>query len=298
MKISLIIPAYQRPESLERVIASIEKQTRQPDQFIVVVRDTDFSNHQVLQKSPHIQKIVVSKAGLTPALNAGLKVATGEIVLFTDDDTEPLANWIEKIEILYLKNSNVGAVGGRDVIAKTHPVPGPIGRINFWGKPYGLHHLGMGKLQRVQTLKGANMSYRRNLISGFLENLKGDHAFNEVYVAQQVLKQNYQILYDPEIQVVHHVALRNEHSRSQLQNMPNMAFNMAYTYGLSYRPMFVLRFLFFCTLVGFSQVPGFMKATQIALKGQWSIYFWMLRCWHELIGGTYQAILKHSSNEK
>lgn len=298
MKISLIIPAYQRPTSLQRVILAIQKQIRQPDEFIVVVRDSDSPNHDVLQEHPTIQKVVVCKPRLTPALNAGLRAATGEIVIFTDDDTEPLPDWIEIIEQTYIKNPNLGGLGGRDIIVNTTPSSGPIGRINFWGKPYGLHHLGMGKPQMVQTLKGANMSYRRNLISGFLENLKGDQAFNEMYLAHQVLKQKQTILYDPEIQVLHHVALRSEHDRAQLQNMPNMAFNIAYTYGLTRSPAFMIKFLFFCMVIGFSQVPGLIKATQLILKGQWSMYYWMLRCWGALISGTCQAILKHQNHEK
>ncbi|NMO95708.1 glycosyltransferase family 2 protein [Paenibacillus lemnae] len=50
MTISVIIPTYQRVEVLANCLEGLRKQRRQPDEIIVVVRDTDLGTRKYLEE--------------------------------------------------------------------------------------------------------------------------------------------------------------------------------------------------------------------------------------------------------
>ena len=47
MKISVIVPTYRRPEYLRRCVKAIAEQTRNPDEVIVVIRETDSASKRI-----------------------------------------------------------------------------------------------------------------------------------------------------------------------------------------------------------------------------------------------------------
>ncbi len=81
MRVSVVIPTYQRPEQLRRAVASVTAQTH-PDVEIVVVPDT--TPREAYPTDPHAFWCV---KGVRPR-NVGLEQATGEWVLTLDDDDE------------------------------------------------------------------------------------------------------------------------------------------------------------------------------------------------------------------
>jgi glycosyltransferase involved in cell wall biosynthesis/peptidoglycan/xylan/chitin deacetylase (PgdA/CDA1 family) len=91
MKLSVIIATYNRRESLARCLATLFDQDLPVDEYeIVVVVDgsADGTNemlHSFLVRG-HLVVVEQENQGQTAALNAGVKAARGEIVLFLDDD--------------------------------------------------------------------------------------------------------------------------------------------------------------------------------------------------------------------
>ena len=97
MKISIIIPTYNRLSSLKRVLEGLEKQSgvSLEDFEVIVISDgsTDGTNTflQTMETTLRLKPLLQDNAGAAAARNAGIKVASGELVLFLDDDVVPIS---------------------------------------------------------------------------------------------------------------------------------------------------------------------------------------------------------------
>ena len=93
MKITVIVPTYLRPSDLFNCLEAFKRQTRPLDELLVIVRDTDTKTWEFLDnfnlESLPLHTQTVTKPGVIAAMNQGLKVATGDIICFTDDDATP-----------------------------------------------------------------------------------------------------------------------------------------------------------------------------------------------------------------
>lgn len=91
VRVSVIIPHYNRPEMLVEAVRSIYEQTWKPDEIIVV---DNASDHEILAAVlPHLEEmgaqIVYRDAvATTPATlyNDGIEASTGDVLMFLDDD--------------------------------------------------------------------------------------------------------------------------------------------------------------------------------------------------------------------
>ncbi len=92
MKISVVIPTYNRRDTLAGCLATVFDQDLPPDQYevVVVVDGSTDGTIEMLASSRHqgARLIVVEQEnrGQTAALNTGVRAAQGDIVLFLDDD--------------------------------------------------------------------------------------------------------------------------------------------------------------------------------------------------------------------
>lgn len=263
MKISVIVPTYNRVDSLSECLKGLERQARYPDEIIVIVRNTDKKSLQLLSLMyiQNLKVVLIEQAGVVAALNLGIQQSSGSIVVLTDDDTVPHSDWLEKIEFHYLKNPEVGGVGGRDIVHVRGEAiiayKNEVGIIKPYGRIIGNHHIGTGEAREVDILKGANMSFRRAAILGlrFDDELKGTGAqvYNEMDFSLSVKKRGWQLIYDPSICVNHYPAERFDEDRR----------------------------------VGFNETAFFNKAhneTYTILKHSGRIRRWMYMGWILLIG--------------
>ena len=125
MRTSVIIPTYNRPDDLKKCIESILTQTVRPDELIIV--DDGALQELPLKKSCEDAGIGYlyfkkDKPGLTASRNAGIKLASGDIVIFFDDDVVLFPDYIEQILSVYKEDpgGEVGGVGG--AVANTPPL--------------------------------------------------------------------------------------------------------------------------------------------------------------------------------
>ncbi|MGG3309613.1 glycosyltransferase [Paenibacillus lautus] len=242
MTISVIVPTYNRVEALLNCMQGIKRQTRYPDEIIVVVRSTDKCTLDRISaiSIKNLKIALIEQTGVVAALNCGIEQSSGSILVLTDDDTVPHTDWLAKIENYYLTEPTVGGVGGRDIVhsrGKTIPaVKQKVGIIKPYGRIIGNHHIGIGKTREVDILKGANMSFRKDAIQGlkFDEMLKGTGAqvYNEMEISLSVKKKGWKLIYDPQLCVDHFPAERfDEDKRNQFNEIAffNTAHNETYT---------------------------------------------------------------------
>jgi GT2 family glycosyltransferase len=275
LRVALIVPTYRRPSDLARCLLAVGRQQLAPTQLIVVVRDEDEVTHALL-KRPDLAVlrpciVTVSVPGVVAALNAGLDaVASADIIAFTDDDAAPRPQWLQQLVAAFAAHPEAGGVGGRDWIFQhgrledaSEPV---VGRISWIGRCVGNHHLGVGPARTVDALKGVNMSFRAEALSGvrFDTRLKGSGAqvHNELGVALRVRQRGWKLLYDPQIAVDHYPAARfDEDMRNTFSALAlfNAVYNETLLLGESFAPLRRGAYLLWSLLVGERAAPGLVR---------------------------------------
>ena len=95
--VSVVICTRDRPGELARCLASLPAQTRVPDQVVVVDNaSSDGRTHEVVVKAEAIY-VREERSGLDFARNAGVRAASGHIIVYTDDDVRLHPRWLERM---------------------------------------------------------------------------------------------------------------------------------------------------------------------------------------------------------
>jgi GT2 family glycosyltransferase len=117
VKFSVIIATLGRPEPLATALASVLACEPQPQELIVVDGDERESARTVVAAAADRSESVairyfVSRTGSTRQRNRGLDAATGDVVVFVDDDVVVPADMFAKLAAAYADDpSVVGATG-------------------------------------------------------------------------------------------------------------------------------------------------------------------------------------------
>jgi GT2 family glycosyltransferase len=177
--VSVIIPTYNRAESLDRCLASLSKQDYPSMEVIVVDNSNDGATEDVLGKYPNVKEISVAKReAQARARNRGVESSSGEYVLFLDDDVvlinkDSVSNSVRTLE----GDSGIGAVGGmiwsKDFEAGRMVVSAPVLLLQSlrWERYVSI---GSG-MKEVDTLQTSNLMMRKRLftsLGGFDQSFK------------------------------------------------------------------------------------------------------------------------------
>lgn len=110
--VSVIVPAYNASEIVQKALFALEKQTYPRELFeVIVVDDGSKDNTAEVAEKMGAEVLVQSNQGAGVARNLGAKKARGEIILFTDSDCEPQEDWIERMVEPFQDPEIVGAKG-------------------------------------------------------------------------------------------------------------------------------------------------------------------------------------------
>ena len=114
----MIIPTYNRPESLGRCLQAVLQQDLQAPWEIIIVDDgSEMDLQPMIQELDTLDLVRFYKqenAGPAKARNKGVEMARGEYVAFTDDDCAPLPNWL-RMHCQYLQKGVI--TGGKTINA-------------------------------------------------------------------------------------------------------------------------------------------------------------------------------------
>jgi glycosyltransferase involved in cell wall biosynthesis len=120
-RFSIVVPTYERPQQLGDLLASLERLEHPRDDYEVVVVD-DGGNADVEavverhRSALDVTLIRASHRGCAGARQAGIDVARGTWIVFTDDDCRPRPDWLGVLAER-LEQMPGAAVGGRVVNA-------------------------------------------------------------------------------------------------------------------------------------------------------------------------------------
>jgi cellulose synthase/poly-beta-1,6-N-acetylglucosamine synthase-like glycosyltransferase len=279
-RIAVIVPSYRRPADLTRCLRAISSQRRRADQLIVVVRNDDEATGAVL-KAPvaaalPLTVVTVRASGVVAALNAGLQAVDADIVAFTDDDAAPRPDWLVQIAGHFAADPKLGGVGGRDWVYQHGRIEddsqSAVGRISWYGRCIGHHHLGVGPPREVDALKGVNMTFRVPALAGvrFDKRLRGTGAqvCNELGVSLAVKRSGWKLVYDPQIAVDHYPSVRHDEDQRNTFSTAaiyNAAFNetllLCEHFGLWRRWVFIA----WALAIGHHASPGLVQWLRLIL---------------------------------
>ncbi len=218
MTISVLVPSYRRTSDLARCLGALRVQTHAAHEVLVVLRDTDSVSQELVRDLAAewgaLRKVDVTRGGVVAAMNAGLSMATGTLLALTDDDAEPAPDWLERLRDAIREAPDVAGAGGRDEQAGVTNSRDDVGRLQWFGRLVGNHHIGTGPARFVDVLKGVNCAFRTSLVReiGFDERLRGAGAqvHWELALCLRLRAAGWRLVYDPAICVTHHVSARHD----------------------------------------------------------------------------------------
>ena len=200
---SVVIPTYRRRDALLRLLSALATQTIAPSEFEVIVV-VDGSNDgtreaaETLATPYDLHVIAQENRGRAAALNAGIRVARGELVLMLDDDMEPTPEWLAAHLRAHASSDTLAVMGAVPVAMRdTMPVPAEWvgGRFN--------RHLarlaGSGAPLTLRDFYGGNLSVRRDVLArirGFDEEFTR-YGNEDLELSLRLTEAGVRIVYEP-----------------------------------------------------------------------------------------------------
>lgn len=98
MKVSIITTSYNSSKTIEQTIASVQSQTYENVEHIIVDGKSTDDTLKIIQKYPHLISVSEEDQGLYDAMNKGISMASGDIIaILNSDDLYASTDVIERI---------------------------------------------------------------------------------------------------------------------------------------------------------------------------------------------------------
>lgn len=198
--VSIIIPCS-RPEQVTRTLDLLAQQTYPSELTEIVVVGSECTPLASRYPINVLETASIDCPG--EARNLGARAATGEYLLFLDDDCEPAADWIEQ-NVCALTSPGIGAVGGR-IAGKSR---------KFFARCVDFARFGYAQTCRASRetwVCSASLGVRRQAFvatGGFNEKLRSEEDIDFCF---RLWANGYKTLYQPAISVLH------DHRRTTLK---------------------------------------------------------------------------------
>lgn len=235
MNCTVGVITYNRPDCVSRVLRSLRKQTRTPDEVVVVDDSESRATRRAVERFRSERTgFPVNYASGDPetaqpgARNQVIDWASGDVVCFVDDDIYCGPTWLETIHDAYAEDESLAGVGGPALITDEDLEPlydwyltsrRDLNRINDYAEDVELAEFWIPPEPVVTDfLLGANMSFRLSVledIGGFDTDYRWGPAYYEETDVMATLKdQGQTLLYHPDA-LVNHVKSEAGGSRSE-----------------------------------------------------------------------------------
>lgn len=224
VKASVIVP-FTRRSFILRIINSLISESKNLE-IIIVGKGSAFA-----KKYNSKVQAIEPKNLLNPsqARNLGAKAAKGDFLVFIDDDCIPQKDWLKE-NIKALKNSSIGAVGGKVVGGSNKYFARALDFSNFT--------FVQNTKQKEMPLCAASFGMRKDIfknIGGFNEEmLIGE----DTDLSMRLKSKGFKTIYNPNIKVLH------MHKRENFKDLIKYQFNNGKIKGLVIEKKYPLGFWF------------------------------------------------------
>jgi GT2 family glycosyltransferase len=234
--ISVIVPTRNRHHYLANFLASLNTQTRLPDELIIIdASDTEDTRTMIETKDDFLPFEVIYKReapGSARQRNIGFRISGGSYLFFFDDDVILEPDYIGTVCDTFSKHrkEQLGGITGKITNIRRDP--------SAWDRAFKriflLSDLGEGHVKLsgfpslrigdepsyVEILSGCNMTYPREVFSQFLfdERLTGYSYMEDIDLSFRVGKR-YPLYYQPRARLEHHPSAYRTHDQRELRKM-------------------------------------------------------------------------------
>jgi glycosyltransferase involved in cell wall biosynthesis len=242
LKISVIIPTYNRTKELRDALCSLLKQTISAEEVIIVDDSDDDRIKKLISDLKNIfknkdmtLKYIRNKRekSLTIARNIGIENSAGDIILFLDDDVILDENYIEEILKVYEEHPSAFGVQGHITNIKVSKFWNMISKILFryhlkknkcdvLPSAYNTYPHILTKVISCQWLSGSNCSYKREILEPFKfdENLKKYSSGEDLNLSYRIFKKYpNSLLMTPYGKLIHNTSQEGRIPKKKLINM-------------------------------------------------------------------------------
>jgi glycosyltransferase involved in cell wall biosynthesis len=202
LRLSVILPTYNRANILKRTLEAYKNQINQ-DRIVEILVVDDGSVDETAQvvsqaaecSTTRIRHLGQENKGLGAARNHGIREATGEIVLFGDDDIIPAPNMVAEHLAWHEKYSEpaIAVVGAVPWSPEVRPTP----LMKWWGLN-GLHF----NENEVYWPAGlyCNTSVKLTFLkdNGIFDERIRHYGYEDVELSYRLVKKGFRMLYNPQ----------------------------------------------------------------------------------------------------
>jgi glycosyltransferase involved in cell wall biosynthesis len=208
---SVVIPTYQRPDTLFRVLEALERQSQPPSFEVVVVddgsRDETPAKLESYRAAYPFRFFSQRNSGPAAARNRGIQEARGRYVLFLGDDTVPEALLLAVHASSHAqKNESPVAVLGYTTWPHDRRVSPFLHHINEYGLQFGYGLIEDADAVPFNFFYTSNISLPRSLLveAGLFDTTFPHAAWEDIEMAYRLMKMGMKILYRPRAIARHH----------------------------------------------------------------------------------------------
>jgi glycosyltransferase involved in cell wall biosynthesis len=117
----VIVPTYNRANTIERAVQGVLRQTFDDFELIVVDDGSTDGTRKLLAAvvDDRLHSISQVRAGVSSARNAGIRAARGEVITFLDSDDEAAPNWLEHLVEPFADPHCLAVCAGARVVDET-----------------------------------------------------------------------------------------------------------------------------------------------------------------------------------
>lgn len=218
MKATVIIPTFNRCESVKRILEALSTQTF-PSQEYEVIISIDGSDDGTLEmvnrfnSAYKLQAIWKPNSGRAFARNRGIRAASGKIMIMLDDDMIPSTKFIEAHYLAHKRGSRLCVLGAAPII--TDESSTAVSR--YMAERFNAHLKRISELGyriRIWDFYSGNFSIRKDVLldAGAFNELFKIYGYEDVEFAHRLLKLGGEIVYDPD-------ALCSQHYEENLKSL-------------------------------------------------------------------------------
>ncbi|MBV1910605.1 MAG: glycosyltransferase family 2 protein [Kangiellaceae bacterium] len=201
-KVSILVPAYNEEVGISKTLESITK-TNYPDFEIIVINDgsTDNTSEQISQfiretqcsdgPTISIKSLKLRNGGKARALNAGLRIATGDLIITIDADCLVDKHAVTEM-VKSFNHPDVGAVAGNVVVGNRRKPIEVIQQLEYLSGFF--FRRADSIFNSVYIIGGAAAAYRKST----LDNVGGfDHNIitEDIEMSTRILSHGYKTRY-------------------------------------------------------------------------------------------------------
>jgi len=203
-RISVVIPTYQRCASVRHALEALARQTLATTDYevIVPIDGSDDGTKDMIDQFQAPYRLTATwqpNQGRAAARNAGIRLATGDLIVFLDDDMEPVPGCL-------LAHRDAHPPGSRRAVVGAVPIPvdassPPLVHYRHAGMQAHLDRLARpGYQPGFRDIYSGNLSVPRDVVlevGGFDETFKL-YGHEDYELALRLLKGTVELVYSPQ----------------------------------------------------------------------------------------------------